>query len=138
MKRLTLLALAIVCSGAFAQQGGMPADAPKGMKPYTFCMLVKGPKWRPLTNAEEQRLMGPHLAYIRGLLESHKLLVAGPCLSEGPSQGIGVFATASLAEARALLANEPEIKAGRLAARLQTVLLPDLSGVKLEFTRKKP
>ena len=94
-----------------------PATAPE-MATYYFGMLVKGPNWTPDPTPELQKLQEEHLAHIRSMAKTGKLVVAGPLSDNGFIRGILIFKTATLEEAEALAANDPVVKAGRLVAEI--------------------
>jgi len=96
---------------------GPPAKAPE-MVTYYFGMLVKGPKWTPDPTPELERLQEEHLAHIRSMAATGKLVVAGPLSDNGFIRGILVFKTATLEEAKALAENDPAVKAGRLVVEI--------------------
>ena len=98
-------------------QDGPPAKAPE-MMTYYFGMLVKGPKWTPDPTPELERLQEEHLAHIRSMAATGKLVVAGPLSDNGFIRGILVFKTATLEEAKALAENDPAVKAGRLVVEI--------------------
>ena len=61
---------------------------------------------------EEGSLMSDHFLYLKDLLASKKLVLAGPTLIETDPFGLLIFETESLDEARKLLENDPSVKAG--------------------------
>ena len=56
---------------------------------------------------EEERAIGAHFQYLKGLLAEGKLILAGPC--EDASMGLAVFETEDEAEARAIVASDPAV-----------------------------
>ena len=97
--------------GAEAQLGQPPAN----MMTYYLIMLVKGPKWTPETSPALEQLQKDHLAHLRKMALAGKLVLAGPLTDGGDIRGLGVFKVGSMEEARALEADDPAVKAGRLA-----------------------
>lgn len=100
----------------------MPAsDDPTkmAMEPLIFGVLVRGPaaKANPPVHTMEQRqeFQKGHLAYMGELNKQGKLVMAGPFMEDGDWRGIVVYRVASVADAQALAANDPAVKAGRLA-----------------------
>jgi uncharacterized protein len=55
-----------------------------------------------------------HLAYMESLHAQGKLVAAGPFGDEGPARGIVIYRVKDVAEAKALAAEDPAVKAGRL------------------------
>lgn len=68
-------------------------------------------------------IMGRHFAYLKGLSEHGKLLLAGPAL-DGVF-GIGIFKTTDEAEARSLADGDPAVVAG--------LMRPEIHPVRLSF-----
>jgi uncharacterized protein YciI len=54
------------------------------------------------------------MANIQKMAGEGKLLIAGPFLDGGDLRGIFIFRVATMAEAEALAATDPAVKAGRL------------------------
>jgi len=59
---------------------------------------------------EESEIMSRHFAYLSGLLEKGKLVIAGPELSG--KFGMGIYETETPEEAKELLMNDPAVKSG--------------------------
>ena len=80
--------------------------------PVSFFARLLGtrPGWPHDITAEEQAIMGEHFVYLKELTARKKVLLAGPCL--GPIFGLIVLQVDSAAEARAILAADPSVKAG--------------------------
>jgi uncharacterized protein YciI len=89
---------------------------------YYIYLLKKGPIWSPDLTPEIDALQEAHLANMKRLGESGKLLINGPLLDSfaisGEIRGIGVLKTASLAEAEELIRTDPMVKVGRLIFEL--------------------
>ncbi len=127
MKRLALTLLALAVGGSAlaqappaapspsAESQWKPGEPPPDMTTYYFMMLVKGPKWAPETSPALEQLMKDHLAHLRSMWLAGKLVVAGPLTDGGTIRGLLVFKVGSADEARALEAEDPAVKAGRLA-----------------------
>ncbi len=98
-----------------------PGDdsAKMAMEPLIFGILVRGPaaKASPPVHTMEQRqeFQKGHLAYMGELHKQGKLVMAGPFMEDGDWRGVVVYRVASVADAQALAANDPAVKAGRLA-----------------------
>lgn len=81
---------------------------------YQFGLLMRGPKWTAENTPEIQKLQEGHMAHIGKMAQMGKLFAAGPILDSGDLRGIFIFRTASADEVKALAADDPLIKAGRL------------------------
>jgi uncharacterized protein YciI len=62
---------------------------------------------------EEERLVGEHFEYLKGLTERGIVLLAGRTLNTDPSSfGIVIFRAADEAEARSIFESDPAVRAG--------------------------
>lgn len=104
------------------------------MRSYTFVLLRRGPKWTNDDTPETAQLAEGHMANIQAMAKAKKLVLAGPFDAPDDDRsayaGLFVLDVASEAEARALLANDPAIKAGRFVPELRRWLGP--SGITYE------
>ena len=122
MKRMVvaLWAAAALAAPALPQASSespkTPDVGPGGFEMTTYYVgfLHKGPNWAPQETPETQAIQQAHLANIQKMAEAGKLLVAGPFLDDGELRGLYVFRVGSMAEAQALAATDPAVKAGRL------------------------
>jgi uncharacterized protein YciI len=90
-----------------------------------LAILSRGVNWTAEQTPQVEEMQKAHLANIVRLAELKKLVVAGPFGDNGRLAGIFVFRVASLAEAQALSATDPAVKAGRLAVELHPWLVPE-------------
>jgi len=124
MRRLILLAAAAatLVTVASAAPISVPASTPAAgpvaneyeMTTYQVAFLKRGPAWTPGDSPEHQKLQEAHMAHIRRMAETGKLLVAGPFTDDGDLRGMFVFRASSLEEAKALAEQDPTVQAGRL------------------------
>jgi uncharacterized protein YciI len=89
-----------------------PAAQPP-MRTYQLAFLRRGPKWTAEQSAAVKAVQEGHMAHIREMGASGKLVAAGPFLDGGTLAGIFVF-DATAEEARALADRDPAVQAGRL------------------------
>lgn len=108
---LTLVAALISLSLSAQQQNGRQGK--DELKEYFFVMLKKGPT-RNQPKAVADSIQKAHLAHISKMGESGKLNIAGPFGDDGEWRGILIFNTKTAEEARALVEEDPAVKAGRL------------------------
>ena len=123
MKRLApaLAVLALLAAPSPAQQPEkLPDVGPGGyqMTTYYVGFLYRGPAWTPESTPETQKLQEAHMANIVRMQKEGKLLVAGPFLDGGDLAGLYIFKAGSAEEARALVATDPAVAAGRLRFEL--------------------
>lgn len=125
-----LLVLAI---GAVAQTGQVDKSKPPyfDLDSYQFGLLRKGPNHGTGTKEEIDKVQAGHMANINKMALSGKLVAAGPMGDDGDLRGIFLFKAASLAEAKALAAEDPAIKAGRLRMDIFTWYGPKHIGKEL-------
>lgn len=88
------------------------------VEPFIFGVLVRGPAAKsrePVhTQAQREEIQKGHLAYMAELNKQGKLLAAGPFMEDGDWRGIVVYRVATVADAQALAADDPAVRAGRL------------------------
>jgi uncharacterized protein YciI len=89
-----------------------PAARP-AMRTYQLAFLRRGPKWTAAQSPAVTAVQEGHMAHIREMGASGKLVAAGPFLDGGTLAGILVF-DATAEEARALADRDPAVQAGRL------------------------
>ena len=102
----------------------VPVEKPFAMRSYTLVMLKRGPAWTPEKTDETTRLFEGHMANIKAMARSGKLVLAGPLDAPDTDRtayaGIFIFDPTDPAEVQRLLAADPSIAAGRLVAELRT------------------
>jgi uncharacterized protein YciI len=116
MKRtrpISISLIAILLGAAIPVSASDPPGAFE-MTTYYVAFLYRGPAWSPEETPERARIQEGHMANIRKMGESGKLLVAGPFTDDGDLRGLFVFRTGSLEEAKAMAEQDPAVKAGRL------------------------
>ncbi|MFN0084822.1 MAG: YciI family protein [Blastocatellia bacterium] len=99
-------------------------------------MLRKGPNHGAGTKEESDKTQAGHMANIQKMARLGKLIAAGPMGDDGNLRGIFLFKS-SREEARALAAEDPAIRAGRLALDLHSWYGPKGIGAKLNEEYRK-
>ncbi len=84
------------------------------MTTYQVAFLKRGPNWTPAETEETKAIQEGHMANIRKMGASGKLMIAGPFEDGGDLRGMFIFRVATLEEAKALAEQDPAVKAGRL------------------------
>jgi uncharacterized protein len=88
------------------------------MDNYVVGLLSAGPKWTAERTPESAKLQEGHMANIKRMAETGKLVVAGPFTGNNQTlRGMFIF-KATLEEARKLADADPAIQAGRLTLEL--------------------
>jgi uncharacterized protein len=86
---------------------------PSTLERLVFGFLNRGPNTSQ-DKATADELQKGHLAYMDSLHAQGKLLVAGPLGDDGAARGIVIYRVPDVAAAKALAAEDPAVKAGRL------------------------
>ena len=108
MRVTTVLVLAVI--SCFGQGQGEPKYE---MDNYVVCILRRGPNTSQ-SKEEAAKIQEGHMANIRHMASTGKLIVAGPFTGNNQdARGMFIF-KATLEEAKALAADDPAVKAGRL------------------------
>jgi uncharacterized protein YciI len=103
---------------------GKPAK-PIKLVPTYFAFLTRGEKWTPEKTPATEEIQKGHMANINRLADMKKLVAAGPFGDDGQLRGIFVFRVGSLDEAKALIATDPAVQAGRLAMDIHPWMVPE-------------
>ncbi len=126
MKRplLACLAVLFLSSGAILAALGTPAPAPPKMEfeTYQLALLRAVPGAKELPKEERHALLAQHLGHFRKMALEGKMVVAGPFGDQDDKtlEGLCLYRTGSVAEARALAEADPAVKAGRLRVEMMT------------------
>jgi uncharacterized protein len=112
----------IVCRGPLDAEPRRPD--PWRVGPTHFIYLIHPPRPTFVQDAtpEEMEVMGRHFAYLAGLAERGKVLLAGPCLDEG-GFGVCIFKTSDAGEARGFASGDPAVASGLMRLELHPVRL---------------
>jgi len=100
--------------GWFHEPAGYDVTTPGNLEPLVLGFLVRGANTTQDSAAAAEIQKG-HLAYMESLNKQGKLVMAGPFGDQGRARGVVVYRVKDLAEAKALAAEDPAVKAGRLA-----------------------
>ena len=99
--------------GWFGKPASYDVTLPGNLEPLVFGFVVRGPNTAQ-DKAAADALQKGHLAYMDALHKQGKLVMAGPLVSAGERRGVVVYRAKDVAEAQALAADDPAVKAGRL------------------------
>lgn len=92
---------------------------------FTLMLLTRPSDAPALSEGEQSALQDGHLAHLAALHDRGLLVAAGPVVVDPHEalRGIGLF-TVGPEEAAALMAQDPSVRAGWLAARFETWVCP--------------
>jgi uncharacterized protein YciI len=87
-------------------------------RPLLACLAVA----KELPKDERRALLEQHLGHFREMALEGKMVVAGPFgdQDDKTAEGLCLYRTGSVAEARALAEADPAVKAGRLRVEMMT------------------
>jgi uncharacterized protein len=128
---LLLMLLPLVPAPAHAEEKAGPQIE---MTTYYVGLLYRGPNATTEPTPETQKIQEAHMAHIREMAQSGKLLLAGPFSDDGKLRGMFVFRVDSMEEAKALSEADPAVKAGRLVVELHPWY--SAKGIRVDTTPK--
>ena len=120
MKKLFILAIIIslLIPAALRAQEKKNAQEPKfEMVQYYFVNLIKGPN-RTQPDSTAKKIQAGHMANMEKMAADGKLICAGP-YADDKGGGIFIISVKTIEEARALVDNDPAVKAGRLTYEIR-------------------
>jgi len=91
-----------------------PGAKPVEMVTYILGVLKKGRNWTSDDTPEVRRIQQGHMAHIKRMSESGKLVLAGPLTDDDEIRGLLVFKDLTIEAARQMGENDPAVRAGRL------------------------
>lgn len=118
-----LMSLAVaVLSLVLPQTPSFPA--PDNMQTVHVVLLMKGPNAGTGTQAEQEQSQAAHIGHLGKLGAAGHAHIAGPMGDNGDLRGIILMKAASADAARALEAEDPAVKAGRLRIEMVSYMIP--------------
>lgn len=110
------------------------ASSPSDGSQQLFALIYRpGPKWRPGKPFREQIAIMEHFAYMKGLFAKGQVFSAG---GMGSDHGLVLFHARDQAEAEAVMAADPMIKAGSFTGEVRSYAARFLSDQPLTRTKK--
>ena len=133
MKRLYTLFTAVVLlttslSVSSQQKQETKTEPAHKMIEFHMALLKRGPKWTADQNAETKRLLDQHVEYVTSLIDSGKVVIAGPLTDNGEIGGVFVFRAKSAEEAKAWAEADPTVAAGLRIAEMHPWWSEDIFG----------
>lgn len=131
MKRLYALFVVLLVASPFVlsqQKSETKTEPQHKLVEFHMAILKRGPKWTDTENEETKRLHQQHLEYVMSLLDSGKLIIAGPFTDGGEISGIFVFRAKSADEAKAWAEADPSVASGFRIAEMHPWWSEDIFG----------
>ena len=114
MKRCVLIALFLFASTALA----LAQEQQHKLVQFQMAILKKGPAWDSTKAEDRNSILHQHLGNVIALLDSGKVIIAGPFDDSSDVAGLFIFRTASADEAKAWVDADPLVKAGLIVAEM--------------------
>ena len=120
MKWFRLIALLFLGLAAFAEQLQFPSAQ------YVVGIRLKGPSWTAnfLDTPEGKRLMEGHIAVIKKITASGKLVVAMAFNDPTELRGLMIFRDCTIDQAREMANEDPVVKSGQISIEFHTWVAP--------------
>jgi len=79
-----------------------------------YLAIIKPVREDFMTNSteEDDKIMGEHFVYLKKLLASGELILAGPALNNDKPFGLVILKCDSIEKAREIMTNDPSVKSG--------------------------
>ena len=117
-KTVSGLLLLSFCLLAADEKAAAKSEPQFQMRTYVLGFLKKGPNSGQGSKEESARIQEGHMANIRKMAATGKLIVAGPMGDNTDLRGIFIFDAKTPDEVRAMAEEDPAIKTGRLVLEL--------------------
>ena len=124
----TIVLLTASLSVSSQQKQETKTDPAHKLVEFHMGLLKRGPKWTAEQNAETKRLLDQHVEYVTSLLDSGKVVIAGPITDNGEIGGVFVFRAKSAEEAKSLAEADPTVVAGLHVAEMHPWWSEDIFG----------
>jgi uncharacterized protein YciI len=128
----TLLATIVLLTASLSvssqQKQETKTDPAHKLVEFHMGLLKRGPKWTAEQNAETKRLLDQHVEYVTSLLDSGKVVIAGPLTDNGEIGGVFVFRAKSAEEAKTWAEADPTVTAGFHIAEMHPWWSEDIFG----------
>jgi len=128
----TLLATIVLLTASLSvssqQKQETKTDPAHKLVEFHMGLLKRGPKWTAEQNAETKRLLETHVEYVTSLLDSGKVVIAGPLTDNGEIGGVFVFRAKSAEEAKTWAEADPTVTAGFHIAEMHPWWSEDIFG----------
>lgn len=95
-----------------------PSEPQHKLLEFQMALMKRGPKWSTDLQKDAPEMQNKHHAYVKSMLESGKMMIAGGIKEDNELVAIYIFRTKSADEARAWLADDPSVIAEHLVPEL--------------------
>ena len=103
-----------------ATAGSHAGESEYEMTTFQFALLKDGPRRDAIQGEQAEAQQVAHLAFLESLVTAGQVLAVGPVEDAAPVRGVVVLTVGSVEKAREILAGDPWIRAGHLAAEIHT------------------
>lgn len=118
MKVACFALLVLATLFAASSSGAAPATTAPAAQ-FFVITYATGPAWKPGAPLKDQGL-GPHVAYLKELRDTHRLFAAGPFPDlDGEKIGMVIVKAASMDDAKAIMAHDPAMMSGIFTGQVQ-------------------
>jgi uncharacterized protein YciI len=110
----------------------MAAHVPSDLRSYFLVFKVTPAVPKPMSS----EIFEKHQAYIREQTEKKVYQLVGPVTDGGRIRGVTILTAASAEEARAIVGEDPAVKAGILDIEVHPAVFPNLDSLKIGYPPK--
>lgn len=101
-------------------------EAPHKLVQFQMAILKKGPKWDSTKLEERNQILHQHLRDIVAMLNSGKMVLAGPFADDTDTAGIFILRASSTDEAKTWVDADPAVKAGLITPEMHPWFSEDI------------
>src|SRR5213080_5310407 len=116
--KLGCMVVAFACALFSAALSNAQAKEEHKLVQFQMAILKKGPAWDSTKAEDRNSILHQHLGNVIALLDSGKVIIAGPFDDSSDVAGLFIFRTASANEAKAVVDADPLVKAGLMVAEM--------------------
>ena len=125
MKRFRLIALLFLGLIAVAEQPEIRSPETRPSTQYIVGIRRKGPSWTAefaanFSTPESRRLLEGHVAVIKKMTASGKLVAAGAFNDPNELRGLLIFRDCTIDQAREMANEDPVVKSGQISIEFHT------------------
>ena len=116
--KVVSLTLIVLLASSFHVKSQQKTEPQFKLVEFQMALYKRAPEGQQVANVDNETLHKQHVEYIASLLESGKIIIAGPLVEQGDIRGVSIFHEKSIAEAKTLAESDPVVKAGHLIVEM--------------------